>query len=134
TVACGDNGDYTLTFTATDIWGAEMQDTATVSVTNAPPVVETIGPTEISANFGVMVKARYSQPGWLDTHTAVVIWGDGSESPGTVDPLTRTVSASHNYPVHGSYSVTVRVTDDDGGMGELSEIIFTQFRLNLPLV
>ena len=55
----------------------------------------------------------------LDTHTATVRWGDGSQSAATVAETggAGTASASHSYGSEGDYDVEVCVTDDDGETG-----------------
>jgi Ca2+-binding RTX toxin-like protein len=56
-----------------------------------------------------------SDLGSLDTHTAVADWGDGTTSPLTINPATRTFTAQHVYAAVGVFPVTVTLTDDDGG-------------------
>jgi hypothetical protein len=133
-VSCGDNGVFTLTFTATDIWGVEAVDTATLTTTNAAPVVNSIRLVGVGSGNQVTIEAVFSDSGYLDTHTALIYWGDGSQSAGTVDALVGTVSGTHSYAAGGAYAVRVVVTDDDGASGELTREIETFFKLSLPLV
>ncbi len=67
---------------------------------------------------------KFSDPGWLDTHTATFAWGDGATT--TVSPTaamhvppeaTGSFSATHTYAALGCVPTapTVTVTDDDGG-------------------
>ena len=63
----------------------------------------------------VTLRAPFTDPGSLDTHTSVWRWGDGSTSPGTI--ASGVTSGTHVYAAPGIYSVTVSVTDDDGGAG-----------------
>ena len=48
-------------------------------------------------------------------YTASINWGDGSNSTGTVGGTagSYTVTGSHTYAEHGSYGVTVTITDGD---------------------
>jgi RHS repeat-associated protein len=87
---------------------------------NAAP---TVNPIEVvSANEGepVSLAATFSDAGIVDTHSAMVDWGDGSSSVGSVDENTRTVSAEHVYADNGSYSVRVEVSDDALAQGTAS--------------
>ena len=64
------------------------------------------------------------------THTATIDWGDGSSIvAGTVDQNADTVSGSHTYSSSGTFTVTVAVSDDDGGVGSDS---LTVTAFNLP--
>ena len=69
-------------------------------------------------------KGSFADPSWLDTHTAIWDWGDGSPSePGAVteenvEPdSTGTVTGSHVYRQVGVYTVSLSVMDDNGEIG-----------------
>jgi hypothetical protein len=62
------------------------------------------------------VRATFSDPGTQDTHSATILWGDGS--PGQlVSVAALAAGVTHVYGDNGAYAVTVTVTDDDGGSG-----------------
>ena len=86
-------------------------DTAPVIVYNVPPVVDA-GPDQ-SVNEGDIVSFSgiFADPGINDTH--IIEWDFGDGSPPEVGSLTPT----HAYGDNGSYTVTLTVTDDDGGVG-----------------
>jgi hypothetical protein len=71
----------------------------------------------VVALYGVPVdlQAAFSSAAPLDTHTAIIDWGDGSSGPGVVDESAGngTVRASHAWAAPGFYTVRVSVTDDD---------------------
>lgn len=93
--------------------------TATVLVNNVPPAVSTItAPLDpVQTNTSINTHASFTDPGVLDTHTAVWDWGDGSTSAGVVNETTGAVSGSHTYTSPGVYTLTLTVTDKDGGFG-----------------
>ncbi|MEO5744200.1 MAG: ExeM/NucH family extracellular endonuclease [Terracoccus sp.] len=94
-----------------------------LSLTNAAPVVGavTMPSSAVSVGVPVTVSAPFTDADRLDTHTAVVDWGDGTTSPGTVieaaGETSGSVSASHSYRAAGFYAVTVTVTDGFGHSG-----------------
>ena len=69
--------------------------------------------------MGAPPLALFVDDGILDTHTATVNWGDGSAIE-VADHLRsrrfRGAGATHTYADDGVYTVTVTVTDDDGGV------------------
>ena len=96
--------------------GGVSTDTATVTVTNVDPTVGHINPPidPLSAGTTVTASANFTDPG-ADTHSALWNWGDGTTSPGNVTDTS--VAGSHIYTTAGIYTVTLTVTDDDGGIG-----------------
>jgi len=87
-------------------------DTAKVTVENVPPVVEAGVDQEVEVFYEVSFKGSFTEPGSLDTH--IIEWdldGDGVfETVGTLTP-------NYIYNLAGNYTVTLKVTDDDGGVG-----------------
>ncbi len=113
-----DDASYTFELTVTDSAGLSDTDEVTVAVTNLDPTVE----AEIGSAFArsvTLVNASFTDPGWLDVHSASFNWGDGT----AVEPMAVTAQGtgwgsffgSHVYASAGSYHVTVTLTDDDGG-------------------
>ena len=116
TVTCTDDGTFTLTLTADDGTNPPVADSLVLTLANADPAVG--AGADQAAAVGATVSldpASFSDAGANDTHSAQLDWGDGTVVAGTVG--TGSVSGSHAYGAPGAYTVTVTVTDDDGGTG-----------------
>jgi hypothetical protein len=129
THAYGDNDLYVVILTVTDDdGGVGIDDTPPLETTNENPVASINMPfciftegTDPCEPMGV-----FTDPGWLDTHTAIWEFGDGTSESATLteenDPpdSSGTSMASHVYGDDGTYVITFTVWDDDGGMGSAS--------------
>ena len=115
-----DNGLYNVNVKVVS-GNAEATAHTVVQVNNvAPTVGEIVGPLEPLPEGSVAaVSAAFSDPGVFDTHTAVWDWGDGSHSLGTVVESggSGTVNDDHQYNAPGVHTVSLTVTDKDGGVG-----------------
>jgi hypothetical protein len=100
-------------------------DTAMVTVLNVDPVITTVeGPTEITLEEELILLVSFydglDDPlrGLIasrDTFTASFDWGDGSSDSFPLGVQEFTVLGSHVYNEAGEYTVTIKITDDDGG-------------------
>ena len=132
-----DNGLYAVTVTITDPDGNTASDTLTVTVNNVAPAL-TVVPDQIAGRSALLSIAnigQYSDPGFdnpsnvggetTERFTFAVDWGDGSEVdsgaatidvPGSAGVLTSgSFDGQHIYTNGGIYTVTVTISDDDGG-------------------
>ena len=125
TIACTDDGTYTVTLTGDDGTADPVSDTTTITVNNVAPSVGAVtAPTSpVAINSPVTVSAPFTEPGSNDTHTCSINWGEESTSAGTIG--SGTCSATSSYLSAGVYTVTVTVTDDDGGsdMGTFEYVV-----------
>jgi PKD repeat protein len=110
THAYGDNGIYTVNLTVTDDDGGVGYDTLTVTVSNKAPSVSATMISSAQEGDTVNFGGSFTDPGFLDTHTIKWNFGDGNTDSGTLTP-------SHVYGDNGIYTVSLTVTDDDGGVG-----------------
>jgi PKD repeat protein len=113
-----------LTTVVAEEGGVTTRHFAAVRVANVPATIDAGPPVTIDEGQVHEFVASYTDPGWPDTHRVYFDFGDDSPpAEGVVDethssPLGRgTARASHAYCDNGSYTVTVRVIDDDGGIG-----------------
>ncbi len=119
TITCTDDGTVTVTLTVNDgVNTPATTDTATVTIGNANPTVDITAPTEAGSfltGVTVNVSATITDPGSNDTHTCSIDWGDGTITVGVV--AAGLCTGSHAYSTAGGKTITVTITDDDGGVG-----------------
>lgn len=104
------DGQYVVTLTVTDNDGLTAELTSTATVRNVAPAVSpfagaTLLPGEIYSASG-----SFTDPG-ADVWTATVDYGHGVEQALALSGQSFTLS--HRYDVPGTFTVTVRVADDD---------------------
>ncbi len=114
----GDNGVFNVTVTATDDDGGVGDHSAPLTVLNVAPTVDaTATVNAVDEGQSASVSATFTDPGFLDTHTASIDWDDGN-GPQAVELADLAAGVQHEYGDNGNYDVVVTVTDDDGGSGD----------------
>ena len=110
--------DYPVSVLVTDATGLTATASVYVHVENVAPTLGEMTAPQDPVNIAspVEINAAFSDPGILDTHTAVVDWGDGSTSDGAIleSSGSGTASASHSYAAAGVYTIQLTVFDKDG--------------------
>lgn len=110
-----DNGDYRAVVTVTDASGDSGSAQLSVKVLNVAPRVEAGQDVTLKVGEELSRQGAFADPG-ADGWTATVDYGDGSGArPLALDGNSFTLG--HVYSAAGEYTVTVTVSDDDGGTG-----------------
>lgn len=105
-----DNGTFIVTLTIIDNNGGIGSDLLTVIVENVAPTVNAGSNQVIEVFDEARFNGSFTDPGILDTHTFEWNFGDGTSTTGSLN-------VSHFFNSPGVYSVTLTVTDNDGGIG-----------------
>ena len=111
-----DDGDYPVSLEVCDDDGLCASEEVVISVANAEPTVDLIADRTAVPGEPVAASVSFSDPGALDTHVAVVSWGDGSPDE-NVDPAVSPFAITHMYAAPGTYTVEVCVIDKDDSPG-----------------
>ena len=115
---------FTVDITITDDdLGTDTETSAVLTVNNVDPVITDFvsdATFDDKAEEGdtVNISGSFTDVGTLDTHSAVVDWGDGSATEAITVVQGAgfgTISGSHIYTAGGVYTITVTLTDDDTG-------------------
>ncbi|MEV8371778.1 S8 family serine peptidase [Kribbella sp. NPDC056861] len=113
-----------VTITATDDKGETASTTFQLTVANVAPSVgiDPAQPTTITEGSVLAAKASFADPGWGDTYSSEISWGFDAPTSGSLiltndgPPADQgTVTGSRTYGDNGSFTVGVKVSDDDGG-------------------
>lgn len=117
------DGTYTVTLVVTDALGNASEPAATTAqIHNLPPSVDAGGDLSGFVDIPLNLSAQVSDPNPDDVPWQYAIdWGDSTHpTTGSIDGLSTLITATHSYATEGSYTVTVTVTDKDGGHGSAS--------------
>jgi hypothetical protein len=117
--AVGQEGVTKVKLCVTDAAGLTGEDLTTVTVTNVAPKITASSDAPKSENTSLAVTGTVTDPGWLDTLTATIDWGDGagaSALTGTTEnnrpDATMAFSTTHTYGDNGTYTVKICAKDD----------------------
>jgi len=117
--------------------GLPGQTIARITVRNVPPLLGSFQVADAGGNIvntqvpfvltgvPITVRAAFTDPGTLDHQTATMNWGDGTiHSQAAFSSFDEafgdgagSLADSHRYAVSGTFSLSLSVLDDDGGLG-----------------
>ena len=120
THAYADNKNFTVKLFVTDANGVKSATAqTTAAIANVPPVLADLVAPALSPRAGLAftLSTTFTDAGTADTHSGAFAWGDGKSNNATVKESagSGTVSGSHSYAAAGTYALSLRLTDDNGG-------------------
>jgi hypothetical protein len=113
---------YEIVVTVADLEGASTSAESSVTVNNVAPVITSLQNSapqcgDTSSGNSINISGTFSDKGTLDAHSAVIDWGDGEVTAGDINALS--VTGHHIYSQGGIYTITLTVSDDDGGVSNI---------------
>ncbi|MBN2030315.1 PKD domain-containing protein [bacterium] len=108
--AYGDNGVFTVTVTVNDGDGGIGNDQFTVTSNNVPPTANAGGPYYGVTDHPVQLNGSGTDPGFND----VLTYAWDLDNSGTYETSGQNPTVTFSSP--GTYTVGLRVSDDDGGI------------------
>ena len=109
----------------TDIAGLTAIAQTTININNVAPMMNalTFSPATSTLGNAMSASATFSDPAPNDApFSCTVDYDDGSGAQTGIVSGSRCIGPDHTYTMVGSYTVTVAVTDKDGGMGLITAV------------
>lgn len=110
-----DNGTFNVTLTVSDGNGGSSSDTVVVTVNNLAPAVTFQGPNLGVSGQTLAFAGSFTDPG-ADSWSGTVNFGDGSPAQTLSFQADKSFQFNHRYTQTGNYTITVQVSDEDGGV------------------
>jgi hypothetical protein len=119
----GDDGTYSVTFTATDDGGMSGTASVLVIATNVAPTAKINGvtgtaPLVTTPDELLSFAGAYTDVDSADNYVFTWNFGDGTTATG--------LNVLHAYSAAGTYTVTFQVSDGEGGLGESTTTVTVQ--------
>jgi len=113
--AYDDDGSHQISVCVTDDDADEGCDEVQVDVANVDPQVDLGADDTATTGVEWTRSGSFADPG-ADSWTATVDWGEG-DGPQPLSLSGTDFELAHTFTAEGTATVTVAVTDDDGGVG-----------------
>ena len=116
-----DDSPHTATVTITDAFGGSDTEVFNIDVQNVAPAIELGADATIDAGVRFLRTVNFSDPG-QDTWTALINYGDNSPAQ-NIALLSRSLTLDHVYSEAGVFTLTVQLSDDNGGVTNDSTVV-----------
>ena len=115
--------NYVITFNINDHRFGNYLGSTVVTVNNVNPILSnvSVSPSSVAVGGTVTLSGNYTDPGYhgspADEQLQVLVtWGDGQSTSVVTNGAPGAINETHQYGAAGNYTITVQVTDNDGGM------------------
>ena len=130
--SCDDDGSYVVTLAVGDGVNTTT-DTASVVLANLDPTASITAPADgavFTTGQGVSLTGAGADPGSHDVLSCSIAWGDGATGATAISAGQCT--GTHTYATTGAKTITVTISDDDGGSAVAMVAITITDQPNLP--
>jgi uncharacterized repeat protein (TIGR01451 family) len=122
----------TVALRVTDTGGLSDIDTSSLTVNNVAPTLSLLqvtgGGAACLTGNDVTLNFSFTDPaGSNDSYTGTINWGDGSP---TTSFNSSPVSQTHHYATAGKFTITVTVSDEDGGSDQETKQVSLLYNLS----
>jgi Tol biopolymer transport system component len=118
------NDNYLIMYIINDHRFGVNSAVTEINVNNVSPLVydSAVAPATIAVGGTVTLTSNYFDVGYHGSPTdenlqVLVSWGDGQTKSVVTGGIPGTLQETHQYLTAGSFTITIRATDNDGGVG-----------------